>query len=439
MNRLKLDLKMIRIRGCTKLHFLMLSDEKEWKLKDPNSEFRFELDPQASINLTLTEGKVECFGAELAPNHEYEITGPIKQAVFTFEGNATLKIKGGPLAVEYISADAVVQKYTQIYQQIYGANPLARNLIVGEGRNSLARTFTNYGIRLGSLPLLVNLDVKNGSVLFPGLMCALPSTPDRIYEITDFRGCLFDGSSVSPSTFFFGHLEIKENMKLFKKQVQFLSNLVRQRNQRFPQPINIISPVDLDGDDIFELIEAFNLTAITVVGNERLYNTLLKKQATAQASPIQIIKAPKSSGYVPRDSSYRRLEQQRQFQGYFYGSHNEYTPFASTVNFSDVIVFRVSEGTTVAPTSALPLGATRKVDETRLARLSEISSSQLLFSIMAVSSAKEEARVADSSAAGFVYVTAVDESKGTLTLLSPCPGELYSKFLLLGSIKWIEK
>ena len=414
----------------------MVSDEKEWKLTEPGSEFRFELDSQASITLKLMEGHAECFGAELAPNHEYEITGPTKQAIFSFDGNVTLKVKGGPLAVEYISSEAVVPKYTQIYQQVFGTNPLARNLIVGEGRNSLARTFINYGIRLGSLPLLVNLDVKNGSVLFPGVIGSLPSTPDRIYEITDFRGCLLDGSSVAPCAFFFGHLEIKDNMKLFKKQTQLLASLVRQRNERYPQSIVIVAPVDLDGDDIIELVDLFNLTAITVVGNERLYNTLLKKQ---QTSPVQIIKAPKSSGYVPRDSTYRRLEQQRQFQGYFYGSHGEYTPFASTINFSDVIIFRVSEGATVAPTSALPLGATRKVDETRHARLTEISSSQLLFSILAVSSAKEEARVADSPAAGFIYVTAVDESKGTLTLLSPCPGELYSKFLLLGSLKWIEK
>ena len=417
----------------------MVSDEKEWKLKEPGSELRFELDPQTRISLKLIEGQAECFGAELAPNHEYELTGPTKQAIFSFDGGVTIKIKGGPLAVEYISSDAVVPKYSQIYQQVYGANPLTRNLIVGEGRNSLARTFINYGIRLGSLPLLANLDVKNGSVLFPGVIGALPSTPDRIYEITDFRGCLLDGSSVSPCAFFFGHLEVKDNIKLFKKQTLLLSSLVRQRNERHPQPIIIIAPADLDSDDIFELVDTFSLTAITVVGNERLYNSLLKKHHSSQTSPVQIIKVPKSSGYVPRDAAYRRLELQRQFQGYFYGSHGEYTPFASTVNFSDVIIFRVSEGATVAPTSALPLGATRKVDETRLARLSEISSSQLLFSILAVSSAKEEGRVADSPAAGFIYVTAVDESKGTLTLLSPCPGELYSKFLLLGSLKWIEK
>jgi len=38
-----------------------------------------------------------------------------------------------------------------------------------------------------------------------------------------------------------------------------------------------------------------------------------------------------------------------------------------------------------------------------------------------------------------VHVLEVDEGKQSLTVLPPCPGNLPSKFLLLASLKWIEK
>jgi polyribonucleotide 5'-hydroxyl-kinase len=242
---------------------------------------------------------------------------------------------------------------------------------------------------------------------------------------------------VTPCAYFFGHGDVKDNAKLYTKLTNALAETVKARLALHPQAAGtavIIGPADADENQITDLAEAFQADAIVAVGNERLYNLLLKKHTSGD-----LLKAPKNVGHLPRDGTWRRWEQQRQFQGYFYGSHAEYTPFSSTLAFASLVIFKLSEGATVAPSSALPLGATRKVDETRMARVGELSSSLLLYSVLAVSSAAEEGRVGDAPAAGFVYVTAVDEAKGTLTLLSPCPGELYSKYLLLGSLKWIEK
>lgn len=417
-----------------------MMEEKEWKLEG-NSELRIEVDPGHSMTLKLEHGQAECFGAELAPNHEYELHGPSKQAIYTFEGGVTLKTKvvsstagiGGGV-VEYVSSETVQQKYVKLYDQLFKV-AYKRVLIVGEGRNVLARTWTNYGIRLGGEPLLVNLDVRNGAVLFPGVIGALPSTPNRVYEMGDFRGCMLDGSAVAPCAYFFGHGEVRDNGKLYRKLTTALSSVVKARLDVHPQPMIAIGPADADEDLISDLCDLFGFDSVVTVGNERLYNLLLKKQL----KKTELLKAPKNVGYVMRDGPWRRCEQQRQFQGYFYGSHSEYTPFSSTLPYASLHVFRVGEGGTVAPSSALPLGATRKVDGTRMARVGELSSTLLLYSVLAVSSAQEEARVGEAPAAGFVYVTGVDEAKGTITLLSPCPGELYSKYLLLGSLKWIEK
>ena len=43
-----------------------------------------------------------------------------------------------------------------------------------------------------------------------------------------------------------------------------------------------------------------------------------------------------------------------------------------------------------------------------------------------------------SIAAGFVSIVSVDVESDTLTVLSPCPGMLPSKHLLVGSLKWVE-
>jgi polyribonucleotide 5'-hydroxyl-kinase len=43
-----------------------------------------------------------------------------------------------------------------------------------------------------------------------------------------------------------------------------------------------------------------------------------------------------------------------------------------------------------------------------------------------------------SNVAGFVYVTEVDMQKKQFTYVSPSAGELPSRNLLMGSLKWIE-
>ena len=40
--------------------------------------------------------------------------------------------------------------------------------------------------------------------------------------------------------------------------------------------------------------------------------------------------------------------------------------------------------------------------------------------------------------AGFVWVVQIDIERDVITVLAPCPGALPSKFLLVGSIKWVE-
>lgn len=61
--------------------------------------------------------------------------------------------------------------------------------------------------------------------------------------------------------------------------------------------------------------------------------------------------------------------------------------------------------------------------------------SELLHALLGVSHAKQPQQLLSVNIAGFIYVTDVDPSRGTLTYLAPCAGPLPGKLLLLGSLR----
>lgn len=44
-----------------------------------------------------------------------------------------------------------------------------------------------------------------------------------------------------------------------------------------------------------------------------------------------------------------------------------------------------------------------------------------------------------SNIAGFLWIVQMDIERDIMTVLAPCPGALPSKYLLVGSIKWVEQ
>lgn len=61
------------------------ADTKEWVL-EPETEYRFELDPGTSLAIKLSRGNAEIFGAELAEGKTYLFGFECKAAVFTWQG-----------------------------------------------------------------------------------------------------------------------------------------------------------------------------------------------------------------------------------------------------------------------------------------------------------------------------------------------------------------
>jgi polyribonucleotide 5'-hydroxyl-kinase len=167
------------------------------------------------------------------------------------------------------------------------------------------------------------------------------------------------------------------------------------------------------------------------VGHERLYADM-KSDSRLSCS---IVKLGKSGGVVNRTQAMRNALRNKSIREYFYGAKNELTPHSKTVQWRDVIIYRVGGGPQ-APTSALPIGAVRLVESNAVVKVSV--GMELLNSVMGVSWGLDGKSVGGRSVCGYVYVSGVDVAKKTVTLLTPAPGPLPSMCFITGTIKWFD-
>lgn len=431
---------------------------KEWIIP-AKGEFRFEVDFNQTVSFKLTSGTAEVFGAELAPGREYSFSGQ-KLAIFSYDGATITLAKPGECIVEYIASDAVpVPLYLSLLLDIQKTNN-PRVLLLGSGRNTLARTLCNYSFRLNRAMLYVSIDVRTNSLFFPGTLSA--HSVHGIVEAEDvsMAGGVATENAAAPLSLFFGSMAIADNKKLWMRLVQQLAKHVTSRlndnTNPHPQPSScvVVGPSDQDleswsSDDaiIEDLQRSFQLDWIVVVGNERLH-ARLQRLFSRTLPTVRIVKLPTSGGLVshPRPGDWDRRVTHRLFNHYFYGPKQELNPFSQVI--ADFSLFRIllGEEDVMAPMSALPVGATRRLDECRAVK-AEPSSSLLLFSIIAILYTEptvqgKEAALSDAfingNVAGYLYVTAVDEQRKTITVLSPCPGQPPSRIFLCGRLKWIE-
>ena len=150
---------------------------------------------------------------------------------------------------------------------------------------------------------------------------------------------------------------------------------------------------------------------------------------------MQVWKLPKSGGVVERTAEYRRKSRDARVREYFYGPRGDLAPSSNTVPFGQVSIFKIGSGPR-APTSALPIGQESSADPLRVSTVAP--SMSLLNSVLAVSHGRTQGELLSSNVAGFIYVTEVDVANGRFTYTSPCGGELPSRNLIAGSLKWIE-
>eukprot|EP01114_Cavostelium_apophysatum_P001760 TRINITY_DN11535_c0_g1_i1.p1 TRINITY_DN11535_c0_g1~~TRINITY_DN11535_c0_g1_i1.p1 ORF type:complete len:477 (-),score=26.17 TRINITY_DN11535_c0_g1_i1:159-1460(-) len=404
------------------------------------SELRFETEYNSQAFVKLISGTAEYFGTELAALREYSISGS-KGAIFTYHG-ATLELYGN--CHHYIANDTPMIFYQNIHETLEELRLKAANqsnlvgprvLIVGKtdtGKSTLSKILLGYAARRNFRPVFADLDIGQGNITIPGMVAAAPIDRPVPFSLEEF-------TESPPLVYFVGNVSPSDCPDVYRTAIE---NVARDLQRKITLDdsariggliINTCGWVEGLGLDIIRhAIKVLSVNVVLVMDNDRLLNTLTND---FRGQDIKFSKLPCSGGVVARDKIFRKKARLQRIREYFYGANGDLYPHSTVVSFNDVIIFKIGTPSQ-APASALPLGEERKLGQLRLIEV--IPSTEILNSILSVSHAKSADTVISSNLAGFVYVSDVSFEKQKITLLSPCPGPLPSRFLVMGNIQWLE-
>ncbi|KAG0189240.1 Cleavage polyadenylation factor subunit clp1 [Apophysomyces sp. BC1034] len=421
---------------------------------DPDHEFRFEVEFNVKVQIKLLKGTAEIFGTELAIGVDYTFSG--RKAAYNILSLTIPNVKGEFLVeytanetpmTSYLNTHLALQQMRQSAQQAKEQGP--RVLVIGPhdvGKTSLCKMLVSYALRQGEKPLYVSLDTSEGSITMPGTVTA--TTISHIIDIEEGFGSSATtaasmGSTTMPLAYYYGYESPVENVKLYKLIVSRLAHAVKCRlaadedSRKGGYIIDTSGLIDHVGYDLIQhAIEEFAVNVVVVLGHERLYSDMTK--ILKGRENVSVVKLAKSGGVVERDRQFKLQLQRSKIQEYFYGTPKcELSPYSMLVNYSDISVWRVGE--TTAPSSALPIGMDNTASETQIVKVDSFD--MCLHSVMAILNAdnlEHENKLLECNITGFIYVSDVDEEKQKMTILSPSPGRLPRRHLLMGSFKWME-
>ncbi|XP_035904676.1 protein CLP1 homolog [Anopheles stephensi] len=421
-----------------------MSDDKaipktDYKL-EADSELRFEIENKnEKVSVVLLNGLAELFGTELVVKKPYDFFTGAKVAIFTYHG-CTIELRGKPDVayvaketpmVMYLNANSALEHLRSKAEQEDAQGPIA--MVVGPmdvGKTTLCRIFLNYAVRLGRRPIYVDLDVGQGGIAIPGTIGAL---------LVERPAPVAEGfSQQAPLVYHYGHSSPSSNSTFYDVLISKLAETTLERLQANKKAkssgmiINTCGWVKGSGySHILHTVEAFEVNAIFVLDQERLYNELLRDVK----STVQVVFLPKSGGVVERTKSQRTEARDLRIREYFYGSKMPLFPHSFDVKFSDIKIFKV--GSPPLPASCLPLGMKAEDNYTKLVAVQP--GPQLLHHILAVSFAEStDENVIQTNVAGFICVTNVNMDKQVLTVLSPQPRPLPQTILLVSDLQFMD-
>lgn len=422
------------------------------------TELRLEVSRGKDVFVSLRQGTAEIFGSELSLGQKANLNGQAV-AVFTFDG-CTLEVEGEP-DMAYVAEETPMVSYVNAHHAINNMRVEARAAApapsgtpapgggsggVGQGprvvvagptdvgKSTLCRMLLNWGVRAGFQPTYADLDVGQGTVTAPGCLAAAPvETPIDVEE----------GYPVQvPLVFFYGHATPSDAPELYRYLVDRMASVLDRRAESSPEVaaagmvINTLGWVEgLGYELLLHVVRSMKADVVVVLEQDRLYNQLkaaLGSQTGSMGRQLQVVKLAKSGGIVARSPQARKDSRISRVREYFYGPTGTLMPHSQTLHSEQLQLFRIGGGFR-APSSALPLGATSQADPLKLTPAPV--GPELLHSLCAVSHARTPDELLSSNIAGFVLVTDVDVTRGTVTYLAPCGGQLPGRYLLAGSIK----
>ncbi|XP_052197660.1 protein CLP1 homolog isoform X1 [Diospyros lotus] len=409
-------------------------------------ELRIEVGPDAPLRLRLVTGTAEIFGTEIAPEIWLTFPPRLKFAVFTWYG-ATFEMDG-TTETDYTADETPMISYVNVHAVLDGRRNRAkaspsdsdvsqgpRVIVVGptdSGKSTLSRMLLSWAAKQGWKPTFVDLDIGQGSITIPGCIAATPIE----MPIDPVEGIPLE----MPLVYFYGHTSPGVNAELYKVVAKELAQTLERQfagnaeSRAAGMVINTMGWIEGVGYELLlHAIDTFNANVVLVLGQEKLCSML--KDVLKSKHNVDVVKLQKSGGVVSRNAKVRQKARSYRIREYFYGLANDLSPHSNIANFSDLSVYRIGGGPQ-APRSALPIGAEPAADPTRLVPVN--ISQDLLHLVLAVSFAKEADQIISSNVAGFIYITDIDIQRKKITYLAPSVGDLPSRFLIVGTVTWIE-
>ncbi|GJJ12565.1 hypothetical protein Clacol_006808 [Clathrus columnatus] len=199
-------------------------DRKEWKL-EPGTEYRFELDINSSVLIRVSRPSTEYVSEETAMMAYANLHLVFEQ----------MRIKARRAQKESRDAANNIEKQ---YPRILILGP------ENSGKTTACKVLANYAARTGQrwTPMLVNLDPNEGAWTIPGTISATPlnmpiPTSSPAYPLgssATSAPTAITSFALLPIVYWFGHVEMRRNLKLMEKHLHLLAGKVNARFRNDP-------------------------------------------------------------------------------------------------------------------------------------------------------------------------------------------------------------
>ena len=364
-----------------------------------------------------------------------------------------------------------------------------RVLILGPenaGKTSLVKMLTGYAIRSARQPLVVNLDPKEGMMSLPGTLTA--TAFKTLMDVEEGWGSSpMSGPSAIPVklplVYYHGlsTAEDKEGL-IYKALVSRLALAVSGRLKEDHEAKNGGVIIDTPGsltstrsgaagyEIISHLVSEFAVSAIIVLGSERLYSDLSRRFDGKHSSntsgngmeTVSVIKLAKSGGCIDRDETFMKAHRAAQIRAYFYGNSDlsngiALSPRQQQVDFAHLTLHRLLDSQSSAGEAIAFLpggveddedygGAGARDSNATFRSLGQIyekmaapvaAMRNCVVAVMNADAEADEDDIRNSSVVGFLYVVDVDEAKSKISILAPVAGRIPNRAIVWG--RWPEE
>lgn len=446
------------------------------------SEWRIEVPFKQILKFKVTEGILEINGTELPNNVELQLTGtkcsiysPKQQSKIEYNlvQNHDMSMYEDDEFTEYTSNETNMESVLNLHMYIESKRQIAsdhnvsneeptlgpRVLILGGkqlGKTSLAKTLVSYAVKMNQYPILVNLNPQDGVFALPGSISATVINDSLDVECCNGYGLTTTttggnaSSSKQPIVKNYGFTAIKQNLDLYKYQIEQLGITVLSRLEQDLQcrDSGVVVDTPALGIKDFEVIEAivgdFRIDIIVVLGNEKLTIDLKKK--LLHKSNLQVVKLNKLPGVVEVSDKFIRMSQESTIREYFNGNFKtRLSPFKTDIDATGLQIYKAVQDS--VSLSFLPAGEDFERDDDKDNDLnkyylamdpspSNVDNSIIVVTHLQLSTPGKD--LLNSSVLGYIHVSKYDEEKKKLKVLLPFPGVFPRNVLISTDIGYNE-